>query len=157
MPGALPAGAGVGLKLKPSYFIRIDATNFSDFPLQLRGFLACPVGVLHRGAEAEADDPGRAGPHLVFRPVHGVLVLLAPPTLHPPRRSADAGGSASGDRTPSTLTSLGVELRGAPTPRTDTVYGQKKKGTPVETSGKQMSFIMNVHPKNKHYSSPKTL
>lgn len=111
-----------------------------DFSMSLRGFITCPVGVFHWGAQVEADDPGRIGPHLVFRPVHGVLVLLASPTLHPSWHSTDTRGSASGDWTPSTLTSLDVMWSSSEGCRARTRF-MNKKSNPVETNRKQCHLL----------------
>lgn len=122
-------------------WVYTDKSNFElIFLCPFRGFITRPVGVFQRGAQVEAGDPGRTGPHLVSRPVHGVPVLLAPPTLHPPRRPADARGSASGDGTPSTLTSSGVmwstDGHDRASRYSDWWTTTTKRSNPVETSSK---------------------
>lgn len=70
-----------------------------------RGLVLCAVGVLQAGAEVEAVDPAGTGLHSDFWPVHGLLVLLVAPALHPSSDQTDSGGSAPGDWTPPTLMS----------------------------------------------------
>lgn len=75
-----------------------------NFSVLHRRFITRAVGVFQWGAEVETDDPAGTGPHVLFRPVPGLLVLLASPTLHPSRHPPEPGGSAPGDGTPPAVT-----------------------------------------------------
>lgn len=84
--------------------VLLQSLNLSDFSVLHRWFVTCAVGVFQWGAEVETDDPAGTGPHVLFRPVPGLLVLLASPTLHPSWHPPEPGGSAPGDGTPPTVT-----------------------------------------------------
>lgn len=84
--------------------VLLQSLHFSGFSVLHRWFITCAVGVFQWGAEVETDDPAGTGPHVLLRPVPGLLVLLASPTLHPSWHPAEPGGSAPGDGTPPAVT-----------------------------------------------------